>query len=141
MFPYHYGSHATTHIHTGGKKSLKAFPYHYGSYATSSQNLSTHSSEPQVSIPLWFLRNPLLLQRYYTGFGEAESTNWKDLVSNIEFAFQRFAWILIIDGLSAKWREKASVSSKEDRSQKIPARHSPVEAYRRKALPISLSIK
>jgi len=48
---------------------------------------------------------------------------------------------LIIDGLSAKWREKASVSSKEDRSQRIPVRHSLAEVYRRKLLSISLSIK
>jgi len=39
------------------------------------------------------LTQPLLLQRYYTGFGEAESTNWEDLVSDIEFTFRRFAWI------------------------------------------------
>ncbi len=39
------------------------------------------------------LTQPLLLQRYYTGFWEAESTSWEDLVSNIEFEFRRFAWI------------------------------------------------
>ena len=39
------------------------------------------------------LTQPLLLQRYYTGFGEAESTNWEDSLSDIEFTFRRFAWI------------------------------------------------
>jgi len=39
------------------------------------------------------LTQPLILQGYYTGFGEAESTNREDLVSNIEFAFRRLAWI------------------------------------------------
>ena len=39
------------------------------------------------------LTQPLLLQRYYTGFGEAESTKWEDSVSDIEFTFRRFAWI------------------------------------------------
>jgi len=37
------------------------------------------------------LTQPLLLQRYYTGFGEVESNNWENLVKDTEFGFQRFA--------------------------------------------------
>jgi len=89
MFPYHYGSYATERIKRLELASKK-FPYHYGSYATADKYLikvmrllSFHTT--------MVLTQPLLLQRYYTGFGEAESTNWEDLVSDIEFAFQRFA--------------------------------------------------
>ena len=46
-----------------------------------------------VSIPLWFLRNPLLLQRYYTGFGQAESNERKALTRVILSVFWRFVWI------------------------------------------------
>ena len=37
------------------------FPYHYGSYATGTQ-LRRKNSCVDVSIPLWFLRNPDLLE-------------------------------------------------------------------------------
>jgi len=99
------------------------------------------------------LTQPLLLQRYYTGFGEAESTN---LLSRFNYdalrqlgrsrkrhriCISEIRLNLILDARSAMWRDKAPVSSKEERLQKIPAKHSPGEAYRRKMLSISLLIK
>jgi len=91
------------------------FPYHYGSYATMEEPssvfewlVSFHTTmvltqRSKKAAIEGYIRNsfhttmvltqPLLLQRYYTGFGEAESTNWEDLVSDIEFTFRRFAWI------------------------------------------------
>jgi len=93
------------------------FPYHYGSHATA------------------FITK--ILYRFWVGrinqMGRFRKRH-RIYISAIRLD-------LIIDGLSAKWREKASVSSKEDRSQRIPVRHSLAEAYRRKLLPIPLSIK
>jgi len=93
------------------------FPYHYGSYATA------------------FITK--ILYRFWVGrinqMGRSRKRH-RIYISAIRLD-------LILDGRSTMWWEKAPVSSQEDRSQKIPARHSPAEAYRRKALPISLSIK
>ena len=34
MFPYHYGSYATSNVEVARKGAIQQFPYHYGSYAT-----------------------------------------------------------------------------------------------------------
>jgi len=94
-----------------------SFPYHYGSHATA------------------FITK--ILYRFWGGrinqMGRFRKRH-RIYISAIRLD-------LILDGRSVMWREKASVSSKEERPWRIPARHSPAEAYRRKALPISLSIK
>jgi len=64
------------------------------------------------------LTQPLLLQRYYTGFGEAESTNWEDLVSDIEFTFRRFAWIwFLMDAVWCGGRKRRYSLRKNDREE------------------------
>ena len=68
------------------------FPYHYGSHATSSRR-------PKASIirscfhTTMVLTQPLLLQRYYTGFWTVESSKWSALAIAVEFAFWRFVQI------------------------------------------------
>jgi len=67
-FPYHYGSYATgpgeAYIHRG----LLSFPYHYGSYATRGFDAAFHVPGNSFHTTM-VLTQPLLLQRYYTGFG------------------------------------------------------------------------
>jgi len=116
LFPYHYGSYAT--VRNNGEISfVSPFPYHYGSYAT---------QYPRGDLPLdlqcfhttMVLTQPLLLQRYYTGFGEAESTNWEDLVSDIEFTFRRFAWIwFLMDAVWCGGRKRRYSLRKNDREE------------------------
>ena len=55
VFPYHYGSYATSARMTPVRPAL-LFPYHYGSYATCKQ-IKRPAQSYVVSIPLWFLRN------------------------------------------------------------------------------------
>jgi len=64
------------------------------------------------------LTQPLLLQRYYTGFGEAESTNWEDSVSDIEFTFWRFTWIWFqMDAVLCGGRRRRYPLRKNDREE------------------------
>ena len=112
QFPYHYGSYATIWIpslttdtcvcfHTTMVLTQRLVRWVYedvGSSRFHTTMVLTQRRQSQKAAWLlcsfhttMVLTQPLLLQRYYTGFGEAESTKWKDLVSNIEFAFQRFA--------------------------------------------------
>jgi len=65
-FPYHYGSYATIHsIAVLFSLSIK-FPYHYGSYATP-VSLRARQRIRWVSIPLWFLRNRAVEGKYCFG--------------------------------------------------------------------------
>jgi len=116
MFPYHYGSHATVYARNACFDIAK-FPYHYGSHATA------------------FITK--ILYRFWGGrinqLGRSRKQH-RVCISAIRLD-------LILDGHSIIWREKAPVSSKEDQLQKIPAKNSPAEAYRRKLLTISLLIK
>jgi len=116
-----------------------------------------------VSIPLWFSRNHFTLVEglpdddtfpyHYGSHATAFITKilyrfWGGRINQMgrsrkqhRICISTIGLDLILDGRSAMWREKAPVSSKEDRSQKVPAKHSPAEAYRRKMLSISLLIK
>ena len=115
-FPYHYGSYAT-HKYAADYTGPFTFPYHYGSYATA-----------------------YITRILYRFWGSRINQSGRSRKQH-RICISTIGLDLILDGRSAMWREKAPVSSKEDRSQKVPAKHSPAEAYRRKMLSISLLIK
>jgi len=90
------------------------FPYHYGSYATA------------------FITE--ILYRFWGGrikqLGKPRKRH-RIWISEIRLN-------LILDEFSVLREDKEPEPSKEDRLQKIPAKHSLTEAYRRKMLSISL---
>ena len=139
QFPYHYGSHATLR-YTYQQAYIKTFPYHYGSHATI--YLIEYPRSINVMFPYHYGSHATafitkILYRFWGGRINQSGRSRK----RHRIYISAIRLDLILDGRSVMWREKASVSSKEDRSQKIPARHSLAEAYRRKLLSISLSIK
>ncbi len=91
QFPYHYGSHATWYYHRY-RRCNNTFPYHYGSHATYSQRAQSMTEGGSFHTTM-VLTQPLLLQRYYTGFGLAESNERKALTRVILSVFWRFVWI------------------------------------------------
>ncbi len=97
------------------KSLAPTFPYHYGSYATDLKSLATiwcvqrfhttmvltqliGAAAALTAVLLCFhttmvLTQLLLLQRYYTGFGQPESNEGKALTRVILSVFWRFVWI------------------------------------------------